>query len=81
MKHPVLLKLNSTEEVAVCISSTKIARGKGGGVSSPLYGASAQISMVSACGKLRLFLRVERKGCTAHFISKQDCLSISVPLR
>ena len=28
----MLLKLNSTEEVAVCISSTKTARGKGGGV-------------------------------------------------
>ena len=50
--YSVLLKLNSTEEVAVCISSTKAARGKGGGVSSPIYGASAQISMVSASGAL-----------------------------
>ena len=48
----ILLKLNSTEEVAVCISSTKTARGKGGGVSSPLYRASAQISIVSASGTL-----------------------------
>ena len=48
----ILLKLNSTEEVAVCISSTKTARGKGGGVSSPSYRASAQISIVSASGTL-----------------------------
>ena len=48
----VLLKLNSTEELAVCISSTKTARGKRGGVSSPLYRASAQILIVSASGIL-----------------------------
>ena len=48
----ILLKLSSTEEVAVCIRSTKTARGKGGGVSSPLCRASAQISMVSANGTL-----------------------------
>ena len=48
----ILLKLNSAEEVVVCISSTKIARGKGGEVSSPLYRATAQISMVSASGTL-----------------------------
>ena len=44
----ILLKLNSTEEVAVCISSTKTTREKGGGVSLPTYRASAQISMISA---------------------------------
>ena len=48
----ILLKVNSTEEVAVGISLTKIARGKGGGVSLPLYRASAQISMVYASGTL-----------------------------
>ena len=55
----ILLTLNSTEEVAVCISLTKIARVKGGGVSSPLYRTSAQISIVSASGTLV-------KGCRRH---------------
>ena len=48
----IILKLNLTEELAVCICSTKTARGKRGGVSSPLYKPSAQISMVSANGTL-----------------------------
>ena len=48
----ISLKLNSTEEVAVCISSTKITQGKEGGVSSPLYRASGQILRVPASGTL-----------------------------
>ena len=49
----LLWKLNSTEEVAICINSTKMLRGKdGAGDSSLLYKASAQISMVSARGTL-----------------------------
>ena len=40
----MLLKLNSTEEVASCINSTKMSRGKGGfGKTLLLYRASAQI--------------------------------------
>ena len=46
----ILLKLNSTEHVAVCINSTNILRRKGGGVRTLLYRASAQISIVSARG-------------------------------
>ena len=38
--------------MAVCINSTKILRGKGGGVRTLLYRASAQISMVPARGTL-----------------------------
>ena len=45
----LLLKLNSTEEVARCINSTKMSRGKDGfGKTLLLYRASAQICMVSA---------------------------------
>ena len=36
----ILLKLNSTEHVAVCINSTKILRGKGGGVRTLLHTSS-----------------------------------------
>ena len=45
----LLLKLNSSEEVARCINSTKMSRGKDGfGKTLLLYRASAQICMVSA---------------------------------
>jgi len=45
----LLLKLNSTEEVASCINSTKMSRGKDSfGKTLLLYRASTQICMVSA---------------------------------
>ena len=48
-RYMLLLKLNSTEEVAICINSTKMSRGKDGcGKTLLLYRASAQLSMVSA---------------------------------
>jgi len=49
----LLLKLNSTEEVASCINSTKMSRGKDGfGKTLLLYRASAKICMVLASGTL-----------------------------
>jgi len=49
----LLLKLNSTEEEASCINSTKMSRGKDGfGKTLLLHRASAQICMVSASGTL-----------------------------
>ena len=52
-RYMLLLKLNSTEEVASCINSTKMSRGKGGfGKTLLLYRASARICMVSASGTL-----------------------------
>ena len=51
-QYMLLLKLNSTEEVANCINST-MSRGKDGcGKTLLLYRASAQICMVSASGTL-----------------------------
>jgi len=48
-----LLKLNSTEEVASCINSTKMSRGNDGcGKTLLLYNTSAQICMVSTSGTL-----------------------------
>jgi len=42
-RYMLLLKLNSTEEVASCINSMKMSRGKGGfGKTLLLYRASAQ---------------------------------------
>ena len=49
----MLLKLNSTEEVASWINSTKMSRGNDGcGKTLLLYRVSAQICMVSASGTL-----------------------------
>ena len=62
-RYMLLLKLNSTEEVASCIDSTKMSRGKDGWGKSLLYRASAQICMVSASGTLvkRLEMSKERR--------------------
>jgi len=50
-RYMLLLKLNSIDEVASCINSTKMSRGKDGfGKTLFLYRASAQICMVSANG-------------------------------
>jgi len=52
-RYLLLLKLNSIEEMASCIDSTKMSRGKDGfGKRLLLYRASAQICMVSASGTL-----------------------------
>ena len=52
-RYMLLLKLNSIEEVASCINSTKMSRGKDGcGKTLLSYRASAQICMVSASGTL-----------------------------
>ena len=52
-RYMLLLKLNSTEEVAICINSTKMSRGKDGcGKTLLLYRVSAQVCMVSASGTL-----------------------------
>jgi len=52
-RYMLLLKLNSTEEVARCISSTKMLRGKDGfGKTLLLYRASVQICVVSASATL-----------------------------
>ena len=52
-RYMLFLKLNSTEEVASCINSTKMSRGKGGfGKTLLLYRASVQICIVSASGTL-----------------------------
>jgi len=59
----LLLKLNSTEEVASCINSTKMSRGKDGFGKTLLYRASAQIRMVTASGTLvkRLEMSMEQR--------------------
>ena len=51
-RYMLLLKLNSTEEVASCINSTKMSRGNDGYDKTLLYRASAQICMVSTSGTL-----------------------------
>jgi len=52
-RYMLLLKLNSTEEVASCINSTKVSLGKDGfGKTLLLHRASEQICMVSASGTL-----------------------------
>jgi len=52
-RYMLLLKLNSTEEVASCINSMKMSRRKDGfGKTLLLYRASSQICMVSASGTL-----------------------------
>jgi len=49
----VVVEAEFTEEVASCINSTKMSRGKDGcGKTLLLYRASAQICMVSASGTL-----------------------------
>ena len=57
----MLMKLNSTDEVASCINSTKMSRGKDGfGKTLLLYRASVQICMVSASGTLVKRLRMSK---------------------
>jgi len=63
-RYMLLLKLNSTEEVASCINLTKMLRGNDGfGKTLLLYRASAQICMVSASGTLvkRLEMSKEKR--------------------
>ena len=61
-RYLLLLKLNSIEEVASCINSTKMSRGKDGcGKTLLLYRASAQICMVSASGTLVKRLKMSKK--------------------
>ena len=61
-RYMLLLKLNSTEEVASYINSTKMSRGKDGfGKTLLLYRASAQICMVSASGTLVKRLKMSKK--------------------
>ena len=60
-RYMLLLKLNSTEEVASCINSTKMSCGKDGfGKTLLLYRASVQICMVSASGTLVKRLRMSK---------------------
>ena len=79
----MLLKLNSREEVAVWISSTKTARGKGGGISLPLYRGSLQISMISASGTLvkRLTDIIEAKKDRWRKVKSFDFISKSKGIR
>ena len=71
----ILIKLNSTEEVAVCISSTKTARGKGGRVSSPSYRALAQMSMVSVAFLLMFHSQILRSFALTGHLSSHSALS------
>ena len=57
----LLLKLNSTGEMASYINSTKMLRGKDGAIDSSLLRASAQISMVSASGTLVKRLEISKE--------------------
>ena len=61
-RYVLLLKLNSTEEVASCIDWTKMSRGKGGfGKTLLLYRASAQICMDSASRTLVMRLEISKE--------------------
>jgi len=58
----LLLKLNSTEEVASCINSMKMSHGKDDfGKTLFLYRASAQICTVSASGMLAKRLEMSKE--------------------
>ena len=81
-RYMLLLKLNSTEEVASCINSTKMSCGKGGcGKTLLLYRASAQICMVSASGTLVKRLEMSKEQKKTEVGEKVKFLASSTKLK